>query len=167
MMKKFLVFFTIFISLISKLPAAQMLDGVYYDWSVFVLDELGEEKKCYMVSFPKKSIGNYKKEREPYILVTRFAEKKVDEVSVYSGFEYKIGSDIYLSIDGKQFTMFTKEDIAWAKTKEIDKEIIMTMLDSATLKIRTESAKTEYTVDEYSLKGFIRAYKKMKELCEK
>ncbi len=162
-----LLYLIIFLFAFKITYAAQTLDGIYYDWSVFVLDDLGEEKKCYIVSFPKKSIGNYKEKREPYILITRFQDKGVEEVSIYSGFEYKIGSNIYISIDGKQFTLFTDNDIAWAKTKEQDKEIITTMLDGFMLKTRAESSKTEYVVDEYSLKGLTRAYRRMRELCKK
>ena len=162
-----LLFLVIFGTFWQKSFADQTLDGIYYDWSVFVLDDLGDEKKCYIVSFPKKSIGNYKKAREPYILITRFQDKGVEEVSIFSGFEYKIGSDIYLSIDGKQYTMFTKDDIAWAKSKDQDREIITNLLDGFLLKIRAESSKAEYVVDEYSLKGLTRAYRRMKELCKK
>ena len=74
--------------------------------------------------------------------------------------------DIYISIDGKQYTLFTKDDIAWAKNKEQDKEIITNLLNGYSLKIRAESSKSEYIVDEYSLKGLTRAYKRMKELCK-
>ncbi|GMO56145.1 MAG: hypothetical protein Ta2D_00540 [Rickettsiales bacterium] len=152
----FFVSFTLF---------AETLDGIYYDWSLFTLQKIGEEKKCYIASFPKKTTGNYKNAREPYILVTRFQEKKVEEVSIYAGFEYKISSNVYISIDGVQFQFKTKEDIAWTKTKEDDKNIIKTLLDAKEIKVRAESSKLEYVVDEYSLKGFSRAYKKMKELC--
>ncbi|HSQ98175.1 MAG TPA: invasion associated locus B family protein [Rickettsiales bacterium] len=143
------------------------MDGIYYDWSVFVIDDLGEEKKCYIASFPKKSIGNYKDSREPYILITKFQNRGNEEVSIFSGFEYKIGSDIYISVDGKQYTLFTNNDIAWAKTKQQDKEIIEDMLDGIAIKVRAESSKAEYVVDEYSLKGITRAYKRMRELCKK
>lgn len=163
---KFLLFLLIFIISLQK-SFSQTLDGIYYDWSVFVLDNPGEEKKCYIASFPSKSLGNYKNKREPYVLITRFQDKGVEEVSVFSGFEYKVGSNIYLSVDGRQYTMFTKDDIAWAKNSESDKEIIKLLLDSFILKIRAESSTTEYVVDEYSLKGFTRAYKRMKELCKK
>lgn len=162
-----LLFLIIFLFIFKFSYANQFLDGIYYDWSVFVLDDLGEEKKCYAVSFPKKSIGNYKEKREPYMLITRFKNRGIEEVSIYSGFEYKVGSDIYLSIDGKQYTLFTNNDIAWAKTKEQDKEIITSMLDGFSLKTRAESSKTEYVVDEYSLKGVTRAYKRIRELCKK
>lgn len=161
----FWIFLFLFFNLIS-LQAEQTLDGIYYDWSVFTLNDIGEEQKCYVVSFPKKSIGNYKNTREPYILITKFKDKNLEEVSIFSGFEYKIGSDIYISIDGKQYTLFTKDDIAWAKSKEQDKEIITNLLNGYLLKVRAESSKSEYIVDEYSLKGLTRAYKRMKELCK-
>ncbi len=165
--KNVLVLFLILFLFLSKnLYAEQTLDGIYYDWYVFTLTDLGEEQKCYVVSFPKKSIGNYKKTREPYILITRFKDKGIEEVSLYSGFEYKLGSDIYLSIDGKQYTMFTKDDIAWAKNKNQDKELITNLLNGYLLKVRAESSTSEYVVDEYSLKGLTRAYRRMKELCK-
>lgn len=165
--KQILVLSVLVLLFFSKISyAEQTLDGIYYDWYVFTLTDLGEEQKCYVVSFPKKSIGNYKKAREPYILITRFKDKGIEEVSLYSGFEYKLGSDIYLSIDGKQYTMFTKDDIAWAKNKNQDKELITNLLNGYLLKVRAESSKSEYVVDEYSLKGLTRAYRRMKELCK-
>ncbi|MDR3290285.1 MAG: hypothetical protein LBT02_03320 [Rickettsiales bacterium] len=160
-MRYFLLFFFISFGIY-----AEVLDGIYYDWSVFTLTKSGEEKKCYTVSFPHKKLGNYKKNREPYILVTRFQEKKIEEVSIYSGFEYKIASNVYISVDGQQFAFKTKEDVAWTKTKEEDKKIIEIFLDSMGIKVRAESAKLEYIVDEYSLKGFVRAYKRIRELCK-
>ncbi|MDR0423633.1 MAG: hypothetical protein LBH46_03515 [Rickettsiales bacterium] len=145
---------------------AQTLDGIYYDWSVFVIDELGEEKKCYIASFPKKSIGNFKGEREPYILITKFKDKMLEEVSIYAGFEYKISSKIFMAVDETQFILWAKDDIAWTKTKKEDKDIINSLLDATSFKIRAESTKLEYVVDEYSLKGFVRAYKRMRDLCK-
>jgi len=162
-----LLLFLVFICSLQKSFAQQTLDGIYYDWSVFVLDNLGEEKKCYIASFPDKSIGNYKDNREPYILITKFQDRGNEEISIYSGFEYKISSDIYIAVDGKQFTLFTNGDMAWAKDKKEDKEIIESMLNGKTLKSRAESSHTEYVVDEYSLKGMTRAYRRMEELCKK
>lgn len=144
---------------------AQTVDGTYYDWTVFELNEPGRGKKCYIASFPKNSIGNYKNTREPYVLITRFKYKRVEEVSIYSGYEYKLNSDIYISIDGKQFRLFTKGDMAWAKTSHQDKDIIQQMLLGKELKVRSESSKGNYTVDAYSLKGITKAYKRMKDLC--
>ena len=164
-MKKFLLLFIFSILLIPVNVKAQNVDGTYYDWTVFTLKEIGRSKKCYISSFPKSKIGNHKSNRKPYILITRYEGKKVEEVSVYNGYEYKINSEIYTAIDDKQYRMFTKGDIAWAKTMEQDKQMIQDMLRGDAMKIRGESAVGTYSVDEYSLKGITRAYKRMKELC--
>lgn len=165
-MKKLFIISLLFLTIFTtKAIAQQKVDGTYYDWTVFELDEPGKGKICYIASFPKSSIGNHATKREPYVLITRFKNKSVEEVSVYSGYEYKLNSDIFVSIDGKQYRMFTKDDIAWAKTQEQDKEIIQRMLIGQEMKIRAESAKGTYSVETYSLKGVTRAYKRMKDLC--
>ena len=171
-MKKilFLIFFTLlsFYANASSMPdeTGQVVDGIYTDWTVFVLDNDVGGKKCYIATFPKKSIGNYKEKREPYVLITRFERKKVEEVSIYSGYEYKLNSNIFVSIDSDQYRMFVKDDIAWAKSEIQDKEMIKKMLKGATIKVRGESSSGSYTVDEYSLKGITQAYRRMKELCK-
>ena len=46
--KNVLVLFLILFLFLSKnLYAEQTLDGIYYDWYVFTLTDLGEEQKCY------------------------------------------------------------------------------------------------------------------------
>lgn len=166
-MKKIFLYVLVIFGLLRGVGFAATLDGIYYDWSVFYIDNIGEEKKCYVVSFPKKSIGNFTKAREPYMLITRFKDKGVEEVSIYSGFEYKVGADMYVSVDGRQFRLFTNGDIAWSKNKIEDRDVIQAMLEGQVLKTRAESSRAEYVVDEYSLKGLSRAYKQMKELCKK
>ena len=145
---------------------AQKVDGIYYDWKVFTLKEPGKAKKCYMASFPKNKIGNHKVERKPYVLITKYKGKKNEEVSIYSGYEYKINSEIYIVIDKEQHRMFTEDDIAWAKTIQEDKKMIQEMLKGDTMKIRGESSVGTYSVDEYSLRGVTKAYKRIKELCK-
>ena len=54
--------------------------------------------------------------------------------------------------------MKTNGDTAWALTKFDDVEIIQSLLKSAILRVRSNSALGTYAVDEYSLKGIARAY---------
>jgi len=165
-MKKLLFALTvIFVFSHCHYAKAQKLDGTYYDWNVFTLEEVGKPKKCYVASFPNKQIGNHKAERKPYILITRYEGKNLEEVSIYSGYEYKISSEIYVAVDDNQYRMFTKDDIAWAKTSEQDKQMIEDMLRGDNLRVRGESSVGTYSVDEYSLKGISMAYKRIKELC--
>ena len=67
---------------------------MYYDWSVFTLNDIGEEQKCYVVSFPKKSIGNYKNKRDPYVLITKFKDKPDEFTLDLSQLVVKLGNGL-------------------------------------------------------------------------
>ena len=142
-----------------------VVDGSYYDWNVYFIDDYSGNKKCYIASFSTESIGNYKKERKPYIMITHFKAREVEEVSIFADYDYKLKSSIYVGIDNKQYRMFTKGKLAWAKNTQEDKNIIQALLGAKTIKTRGETITGEYTVDTFSTKGLARAYKRMKELC--
>jgi hypothetical protein len=139
---------------------------MYYGWVVYEVDENSDNKKCYIATTPKKTDTSYTRVRIPYIAITRYAKNRVEEISVYSGYEYKISSDVYLLIDGVQKKLFTKNDMAWALLKSTDKDIIQTMLKSEYVRVRSDSSTGDYSVDDYSMKGLTRAYARMKMLCE-
>lgn len=172
-MKKRTIIFLFFIILFSgeevfasNSASNVVVDGAYYDWNVYYIDDLSGEKKCYIASFAAKSIGNYKKERKPYIMIAYFTAKNAEEISIYADYDYKLKSSIYLGLDNKQFRMFTKGRMAWAKNSAEDKSIIKEMLAVNEIRTRGETITGEYTVDTYSTKGLARAYNRMKELCK-
>ena len=167
-MRLFFCFFTLLLA--SKIALSQTLDSVHYDWQVFEIeeqieDELEPVKRCYVMSKPKSSKTSYTADREAYIAVSRFADKRNEEVSISAGYEYKIGSKIYVLIGNRDFNFFTREDAAWLDTSIKDKIFIEEMLRSDSIKVRSDSATGSYAIDEYSLKGFARAYKRLKQLC--
>lgn len=172
-MKKNIFFlFIILLISITKLLANDkqninvVVDGAYYDWNVYYIDDLDGEKKCYIASFAKKSIGNYKKERKPYLMIAYFKVKEAEEISMFADYEYKLKSSIYIGIDNKQFRMFTKDKMAWAKSSQEDKIMIKEILKAKEVKVRGETITGEYTVDTFSTNGLARAYKRMMEICE-
>lgn len=171
-MKKIL-FFLLFVNIIfifdvrSNEPMNSVIvDGSYYDWNVYYMDDLSGNKKCYIVSFTKKTIGNYKKDRKPYLMIAYFKAREVEEVSVFADYNYKLKSSIYVGVDNKQFRMFTKDKFAWTKSVNDDKMLIKEILKAKEIKIRGETVNGEYTVDTFSTNGLTRAYKRMIELCE-
>jgi len=169
MHKKTIFITIIFIFLLPlRNSVAQVIDSMYYGWIVYEYQENPQDdsdKKCYIVATPHKTNSSYTADRNPYFSITRYAKDRTEEVSVYSGYEYKISSDAYLLIDGKQKQLFTKDDTAWAKSDYDDKEIINLMLNSQDLKVRSDSSTGNYAIDEYEMKGMTRAYARMKELC--
>jgi hypothetical protein len=141
---------------------------MYYGWIVYEYQENPQDKsdkKCYIITTPHKSNSSYTADRNPYFSITRYAKDRTEEVSVYSGYEYKISSEVYLLINDVQKQLFTNGDIAWAKSSTEDKEIINLMLNNEYLKVRSDSSTGNYAIDEYETKGLTRAYARIKELC--
>jgi hypothetical protein len=151
----------------SHAALGQIIDSSFYKWTVYEMQENElEYKKCYIVAHPVKSDSDHNSRQKPYIMITRFQKDRTEEVSVFGGYEFKLNSEIFALIDDRQFKLRAKKDIAWAKTKADDIAIINTMLNSAAVKIRSDSVMGTYAVDEYSMKGITRAYMRMREVCK-
>ena len=145
---------------------AQTLDSNFYNWKIYeIADEDPDFKKCYIVNSPVSSDTNDTSRKKPYIMITRFQKDRVEEISVFGGFDFKISSHILFLVDSNQFRLKTKSDYAWAKTRADDIRIIETMLYSSSVKIRSDSAIGSYAIDEYNLKGIAKAFKRMREIC--
>ncbi len=145
---------------------AQLIDSKFYGWTVYEIQptEL-DEKKCYIASYPFDSKTNHNSRQTPYIMITRYQDSRTEEISIYGGFEYKIDSKIFFTIDEKQFTLKTKENVAWAKSRQEDALIIQSLLNGTIVKIRSDSSIGTFAVDEYTTKGIARAYSRMREIC--
>ncbi|MES2677114.1 MAG: hypothetical protein V4612_02200 [Pseudomonadota bacterium] len=161
----FLFYLIINCWLLPKNVSAQTIDSMYYGWVVYEYAENGDDKKCYIAATPYKSDSSFTGLRNPYLAITRYSKTRSEEISLYSGYEYKISSDVYLLIGNVQKQLYTNSDIAWAKSDYDDKDIITLMLQSESVKARSDSSTGNYSVDEYQMKGFNRAYARMKELC--
>ena len=143
---------------------AQQLDNVYGDWSVFTIKQ-SNKKVCYIASAPKKKTGNYRKRDEPYVLITHI-KGNVDEASTSSGYPYKKGSEVNFSIGRKKYKLFTKGELAWAYDTAEDATIVKSLKKGMKLMVKGTSLKGTYSNDTYSLKGFTKAYNRMKALCK-
>ena len=146
--------------------SAQIIDSIYYGWAVHEYESDDGIRQCYLSSFPAKSDSNHTSERAPHLLITRYARKRTEEVSIYSGYEYKINSGVFILVNDIQFKFFTDNETAWLKTPAEDKEVIQMMLRSSVVKVRSDASVGTYAIDEYSMKGFDRAYARMKEICK-
>ncbi|MDR2777289.1 MAG: hypothetical protein LBB24_00765 [Rickettsiales bacterium] len=143
-------------------------DGQYYDWLVYHTNDLGEDRKCYIATFAKekKFIGNYKKSRKPYIMITLSKSSGTMEFSIFADYEYKKNGGVYVAVGSRQFKMTARGKMAWNKNAEEDQTLIRTMLEyGSELKVRGETVEGEYTIDTFSSLGLGRAFERMKQLC--
>lgn len=139
--------------------------GSYSDWTSYTYNEDGN-KVCYMASQPKKAEGNYDKRGDIFVLVThRPADGTSDVVSVVAGYDYKDDSDVTANIDGREFSMFTHGERAWARDTATDKEMVKRMRAGRTLIIKGTSERGTETTDTYSLSGFTAAHEAISKAC--
>lgn len=141
-----------------------MLHQTYGDWKVFT-HKNGEKDVCYIASTPSKKAGNYSKRDEPFVLVTH-RSAKIDEISVSSGFPYKKDSEVSLKLDKKDFKLFSQNDRAWAYDEKEDLQIVDRMAKGKTMIVKGISPKGTFAEDTYSLSGFTKARRAMKDLCK-
>lgn len=157
----------IFFALFSFKSHAQIIDSVFFDWTIYEISGLDDgQRKCYMVTHPIHSQSDHNKRKKPYLMITRYENKRNEEVSIYSGYEYKFHSKVFVAIDNMKFLFATNNDMAWTATPQQDAMIIQKMLNSAFLKIRSNSAIGTFAVDKYSLKGIAKAYRRLKTICD-
>ena len=165
MIKYFLTpILSLFVLVFSNTAFSQVVDKEFKDWTVYTTNLQGK-LACYIASFPKSKTGNYTKRDDPYLLVTRLSDD-VFELSVSSGYKYKLNSDVSVDIEGNKFNLFSKGKLAWAKNSEQDKELIDLMISKLHMDIRGTSIIGSYSVDRYSLSGFTAAFKRMKQRCK-
>lgn len=166
-MKK-VIFYLMLIFLINKPVFAQVVDSTSFNWLVYEIPdpEDSEFKLCYMVAHPISSDTDHNSRKKPYLMITRFQKTRSEEISIYGGYEFKLNSNIFLLIDSYQFRLKTKSEIAWAKTKQEDINIIQTLLNASRVRVRSDSAVGTYAIDEYSLKGIVKAYGRIRNICQ-
>lgn len=134
----------------------------FKDWSVYK----GAKDVVFIASRPIKQSGTYAKREDPYLIVSYF-EKDVIEVSVFTGYTYKAGSQVVAKIASAKdaskldtFTLSPQAERAWLKGEQ-DKALIEKMKNGSKVVIDGESFRGTTSKDEYSLAGFTEAYNKM------
>lgn len=157
-------FFTLFLTLFALPVSAQEFVSKHGDWLVFTTQK-GGSKVCYMASEPIKKSGNSGDRSDAYVMVTR-RNATTDEVSVSSGYGYKIDSKVKIEVDNNKFDFFTKDAIAWAYDSRQDTQVVNAMKKGNKLTVRGTSPKDSFSLDTYSLKGLSAAYNKMKASCK-
>ena len=167
-MKKRSIFFTALAITLFVSPLAHAKDdfvGTFGNWHVQTYVE-GGSKVCLMWSQPEKSKGKYKRRGDIYAYVTqRPAAKRLNEISISIGYKFQKGSALSVSIGKSNFTMFTDGDTAWNRKSLDEAKMVKAMRASAKMTVRGMSSRGTKTTDEFSLKGFAKAYAAMNQKC--
>jgi len=139
--------------------------GKFKDWESFVLTQDGN-KICFAQSIPVLRAPK-KIKRDPSRLFVSFrpAENIKNEISVTSGYEFKLKVPAKAKSGKKSYDLFTKGRFAWVVDNEDETKLISTMKKASRLMIIGNSDKGEQTTDHYSMMGFTKAYNTTKKSC--
>ena len=157
------VMFVLIVSF-AEIAMAQIMDSQYANWAVFSAKHQNQ-KICYLVGEAKTESGDIKTRSYPYITITEF-NKGEEEFSVSSGYVYKEGT-VKLFIDKyNEFALVAKGKLAWPSSIEDDKKIITMMQKAKTIEVVGSNARGQTSSDIYSLVGFNKAFKRIKQKCK-
>lgn len=168
----FLLFFAAFLHCGFSQDAAQDVSDTpdkkivkkYNSWTVLTT-KLNNKKVCYSVLYLQSRIGNKKDyTKKPYIMIHYFNENK-KRVAVYTDYAILKGSEVNLSVDGKQFALTQYDKFAISNNFNTDEAIIEALKTSSKLLVRSEGINNIYTIDEYNIKGFSEVFKYFTSKC--
>lgn len=171
-MKKHIVSFLSLLSLLVVLSFATpahasepQLIGEFDKWTAYVFEENGG-KVCYMAAKPDEAVGKYSKRGDVVALIThRPGEGTKNVFSYMAGYGYKKGSDVDLNIDGKKYSLFTQNDMAWAADAAADNSITSAIQKGSRMVVKGVSSRGTETKDTFSLKGSTKAYEEITKAC--
>ena len=140
-------------------------DGKFKDWESFTVSQEGA-KICFAQSIPVVRAPK-KLKRDPSRLFVSFrpTENIKNEVSVTSGYEFKLKAPIVAKSGKKSYDLFSKDRFAWVVDSEDEAKLIRTMKKASRLMIIGNTDKDDQTTDHYSMMGFTKAYNTAKKNC--
>ncbi|SDG36602.1 invasion associated locus B family protein [Roseospirillum parvum] len=139
--------------------------GVFGSWSAYTYQEQGN-KVCYMASRPLSSQGDYTKRGDVFMLVShRPGDGAFDVVNMVAGYPYADGVDVEVEVGDGTFSLYTEGDRAWTRTETDDRRLTQAIAYGKTLRVRGLSSRGTETLDTFSLRGSLDAYKAISKAC--
>ncbi len=151
--------------------AAQTRVDAKKDWSIFEAGS-GGGKVCWVVTQPTKSTATRGGQTvtvnrgDIFLMVSSRPKDKVkNEVSFLSGYPFKKGSKVKVSVGSKNFTMFTDGENAWTSSSGEDAKLAAAFRAGSSARVEGTSARGTVTRDTFSLSGFTAALKSSQSRC--
>ena len=141
--------------------------GDFQTWSVFAKKN---KELCYAIAKPIESIGSYNlRGRVSIVVARRPKEESQNFIGIDFGYSFTEDAKVKIVIDNKtNFQLDTFGQTAWTDPKDttnLDDIIIKEMKKGIDLEVFGKSERGTDTKDVYSLRGFAKAYSKIKETC--
>ncbi len=139
--------------------------GDFGNWSAYT-HKTKSGKVCFVISEPKEKLPKRVNRDPVYFLVTnRPKEKAKNEVSIITGYPYKVDSITTARIGDKSFKLYTKGDGAWVDSTKNERSLIKAMKLGKSMTVKGTSKRGTVTTDKYSLSGVTKAIGTIDKAC--
>lgn len=134
-------------------------------WTAY-LAENKSGRVCYLVSPPENSEPAMKRKPAMAMITHRTADNVSNVVSFDEGYPLNEDDEVMVEVGTDRFTLFAKDDTAWARTSELDKTIVTALAKEKQAVVKATPKKGHATTDVYSLSGFSKALSLIDKACD-
>jgi hypothetical protein len=114
----------------------------------------GSSKVCYVLSVPKEKSPANVDHGDIFFLVSQRPGQNISyEPQAMMGYPLQENSKVTVTIDAKDFVMFTKGNSAWVENAAEEPALIAAMKAGSDMKVQATSGKGNATSYAFSLKG--------------
>ncbi|RAI03332.1 hypothetical protein DLJ53_02100 [Acuticoccus sediminis] len=125
----------------------------YGDWEAYRYEANGKTT-CYVLTKPKTLAPPNRNHGDVFFfLTTRPGDDVTNEASVLVGYPFAPDSTVTVDIDGREFTMFTKDDGAWVESPADEAQLVAAMRAGSRMTVKGKSARGTETTYTFSLSG--------------
>jgi hypothetical protein len=111
-------------------------------------------KVCYILSMPTEKQPSDRDHGDVFFMLAQHPGQNVTlEPQFKVGYSFKENSKVTLTIDGKNFSMFTRGDNAWMENPAEDTAVVEAMKAGSKMELSAESQRGTQTKYVYSLSG--------------
>jgi type IV secretory pathway VirJ component len=147
-------------------PGPAKLLGTSGSWTAYVAQNKSG-KVCYLVGQPEMAETTSMKRKAVMATVTHRTEDQVANVVSFDvGYPLNEDDDVTVEIGKDKFTLFARDDSAWARTSDLDKQIVTALAKEKQAIVKGNPKKGHGTADTYSLAGFAKALALIDKACD-
>mgnify|MGYP001599494243 CR=1 FL=1 len=139
--------------------------GTFKDWSAYSASE-GAGAMCFAMSKPSTVDPQPDGYTQAYLYLThRPAENISNELNLVAGFEFAPDQPATLTVDGKDFDLFTQKDAAWLLDEKQADDLAGAIRAGNSLSIQGTTNKGILVTETFSLSGATAASKAIDAGC--
>ncbi|RFC65085.1 hypothetical protein DYI37_04280 [Fulvimarina endophytica] len=135
----------------------------YNDWGTYAYNDQSG-KVCYILSTPKQMQPANVDHGDIFFLISQKPGQGIAyEPQVVMGYALKDGAKVEVDVDGKKYSMFSKQESAWMENAAQEPQLIAALRAGRSMKVSATSARGTNTSYTYSLSGVTAALNSIKD----